>query len=37
MYARDIDIPFYDITKKLRLIKPDPKYAPVTIQWISKD
>ena len=37
MYARDIDIPFYDITKKLRLIKPDPKYAPVTMQWISKD
>ena len=37
MYVRDIDIPFYDKIKRLRLVKPDPKYAPITIQWISKN
>lgn len=37
MYARDIDIPFYDKIKQLRLVKPNPKYVPTTIQWISKD
>jgi RimJ/RimL family protein N-acetyltransferase len=37
MYARDIDIPAYSKTKKLRLVTPDPKYAPITIKWISQD
>jgi RimJ/RimL family protein N-acetyltransferase len=36
MYAHDIDIPSYSATKKLRLVKPDQKYAPITIKWISK-
>lgn len=37
MYARAIHIPFYDKIKLLRLVRPDPKYAPTTIQWISKN
>ncbi len=37
MYARDIDIPSYGGTHKLRLVKPDPKYAPLTIKWISQE
>lgn len=36
MYARDIDIPSYSSTHKLRLVKPNPKYAPITIKWISQ-
>lgn len=37
MYARDIDIPSYSTTKKLRLVKPDPKYTPITMKWISQN
>jgi len=37
MYARDIDIPFYSQTKKLRLVKPNPDYASITIKWISRE
>lgn len=37
MYARDIDIPSYDKIKRLCLVKPNPKYTPITMQWISKD
>jgi RimJ/RimL family protein N-acetyltransferase len=36
MYVRDIDIDFYSKTKRLRLVKPSPLYAPTTIQWISR-
>ena len=36
MYARDIDIDSYSEIKRLRLVKPSSKYAPVTIQWISR-
>lgn len=36
MYARDIDIPSYSKTHVLRLVKPDPRYAPITIEWIGK-
>ena len=36
MYARDIDIPSYSKTRKLRLVKPDPKYAPTTLKWIGR-
>jgi RimJ/RimL family protein N-acetyltransferase len=36
MYSRDIDIPHYDPTKKLRLISPSPDYAPITLQWIRR-
>jgi RimJ/RimL family protein N-acetyltransferase len=37
MYARDIDILSYSGERKLRLVRPDPKYAPLTIKWISQD
>lgn len=37
MYARDIDIPFYKSTSKLRLVSPDPAFAPITIKWISQN
>lgn len=37
MYARDIDIPSYSKTRTLRLVKPDPKYAPITIKWIGQE
>lgn len=37
MYARDIDIPSYSSTHKLRLVKPDPKYAPITVKWIGQE
>lgn len=36
MYARDIDITFYRNPGNLRLVKPDPKYAPITIKWIGR-
>lgn len=36
MYARDIDIPSYSQAHKLRLIKPDPTHAPITIKWIRR-
>ena len=36
MYAKDIDITFYRNPGKLRLVKPDPKYAPITIKWIGR-
>jgi RimJ/RimL family protein N-acetyltransferase len=37
MYARNIDIPSYSPTKKLRLVRSDPSYAPITIKWISQE
>ena len=37
MYARDIDILSYSGERKLRLVRPDPKYSPLTIKWISQD
>ncbi len=37
MYARNIDISSYSKTQTLRLVRPDPKYAPITIKWISDD
>ena len=37
MYARDIDILSYGGEHKLRLVRPTPKYAPLTIKWISQD
>lgn len=37
MYARDIDILSYSDERKLRLVRPDPKYAPLTIKWIGQD
>lgn len=36
MYARDIDIPSYSQAHKLRLVKPDPTHAPITIKWICR-
>lgn len=36
MYARDIDIPSYSQTHKLRLVKPDPTHVPITIKWIRR-
>ena len=37
MYARDIDVPFYKSTSKLKLVSPKTAYAPITIKWISQD
>ncbi len=36
MYARNIDIPSYSQTQKLRLVKPDPDHALITIKWIRR-
>lgn len=34
MYAQDIEIPTYRNPGKLRLVKPDPTHAKITIEWI---
>lgn len=36
MYSRNIDIPSYSKTQRLRLVKPDPAHAPITIKWIRR-
>ncbi len=36
MYAKDIKVSFYNKPGVLKLVKPDPKYAPLTIKWIAK-
>ena len=36
MYARDIDIPSYSSAQVLRLVRPDVKYASITIKWIRR-
>lgn len=34
MYAKDIDISFYNKSGKLRLVKPDTGHADITIKWL---
>ena len=36
MYTRTITIPSSSKTQTLRLVKPSPTYAPITIQWIHR-
>lgn len=36
MYTRTIAIPSSSKTQILRLVKPSPAYAPITIQWIHR-
>ena len=36
MYTRTIAIPSSSKTQTLRLVKPSPAYAPITIQWIHR-
>lgn len=36
MYTRTIVIPSSSKTQTLRLVKPSPAYAPITIQWIHR-
>lgn len=36
MYTRTIAIPSSSKTQTLRLVKPSPTYAPITIQWIHR-
>jgi len=37
MYAKDIDINSYSTTIKLKLVKPNPKYASITITLVVYD
>ena len=36
MYTRTIAIPSSSKTQTLRLVKPSPAYAPITMQWIHR-
>ncbi len=36
MYTRTIAIPSSSKTQTLRLVKPSPAYAPITMQWIRR-
>lgn len=36
MYTHTIAIPSFSKTQTLRLVKPSPAYAPITIQWIHR-
>lgn len=36
MYTRTLTLPSYNQTQTLRLVAPNPAYAPITIQWIHR-